>query len=465
MSLWLSNTSLMTPSVPQFLEEICQRLVDDADQSLTMVDLTHPRLDDNSAKVFAKALGENTTVTTLVLSCFCFVDDGAAAVGSVLGNSKYIQRLQLRELRNQREVVTLFRSLLQNTSVQELSLRHSQICRRGAEAISYFFQTHPNLEEVRFVDCQFIDDSLRQICQGLKSNRSLQRLYLVNTEAGVQGAEHIADLLEESSSLRELYLCENELGDEGVTIICRGVLASTSLRLIDLRSNGITAAAALSIQGVVARSQFLLSLGLGNNELGNNGAAAIARGLQGLNCVVQKLDLSENKIEKAGGRAIASILHLNKSLNDLNLSFNPIGDEGAGFIASALRRNLTLCRLVLRRCNMTNEGATLFARSLPLMGGLRELLLNKNNIDSVGSAALIKALRANVEIEYLQVEERMSQEIFHWIRLNKAGRRLFRHPNVPSQLWPPVFARISSDPDVLFHFLKEKPEVVGACTC
>jgi Ran GTPase-activating protein (RanGAP) involved in mRNA processing and transport len=467
MSLWLSTTRLVPPTVPTWLEELCQRLSEN-DENLTTVELTqNVRMDDMLAKVLAESMEDNVTVRSLVLSFFSIVDDGAYAIGSVLAKSKVLQKLQLRELRNSREVITIFRLLRENSSIEELSLRHSQICPMGAEAVGDFFKHHGNLQEVRFVDCQFTGNSLELLCNGLAETRSpLQRLYLVNTDIGSERVIHLAKLLQKkNSSLRELFLGENELGDEGVALLTAGVLESTSLRLLDLRSNGITSTGAMSLQGIITRSPFVLTLNLGNNILGNQGAAALARGLAQSSCVLQTLDLSDNAIEEAGASALASMLRYNVSLEDLNLSFNAIGDDGAHSLAAALKRNTTLRCLKLRRSALTNKGARNFAENLPRMRGLKELTLNKNSIDTAGLSALLDALRANVELEYLQVAEKVSEpvsrQIVHWIRLNKAGRRIFRHANVHQHLWPLLYGRVSGESELLFHFLREKPEALS----
>lgn len=465
MSMLLSTTSRSRPVAPQWLEDMCQRLVEN-DSSLKIVDLSHPRINDVFAKIFAEALDENSTVTALILSCYNIVDDGTYAVASVVGQNKSIKKLQLRDLRNPREVITFFQLLLQNTSIEELSLRHCQICPQGAQAIAKLLKFHPRLQEVRLVDSQLIGDSLGPICHGLKMNRSIKRLYLVNNEIRADQAGDLADLLRSSSCLRELYLCENELGDEGVKTLTDGVLGSTSLHTLDLRSNDITPNSALSLQGMIVSSQFLVKLNLGSNELGNSGAAALARGLQHPACVLQKLDLSGNGIDKAGTFALASMLRTNRNLVDLNLGFNDVGDEGATAVACVLVRSSTLRSLSLRRNGISNVGAAAFANKLPNMNGLKELILIKNSIDHAGAATLLQGLRFNVELEYLHVEEKVSEpislEMFHWIRMNKAGRRIFRQANsVPRPLWPCVYGRISNDADVLFHFLSEKPEVLA----
>lgn len=445
---------------------MCQRLVDN-DRSLKIVDLTHPRrINDIYARGFAKALEENNVVSALILSCFSIVDDGAYTIGSVLGSSKSVQKLQLRDLRNSRELITFFQSLMHNSSIEELSLRHSVICSKGAAVMADFLGCHKQLREFRLVDCELQENSLELICRGCKSNRTLQRMYLINTEIQSEQAIYLGDMLQEGSCLRELCLCENDLGDDGVAVLVKGLLKNTSLRHLDLRANGITAQGCLSLQGLLVSSQCLLGLGLADNEIGNLGAISLSRGLQGSSTLLESLDLCTNQIDGLGAKSLATMLRTNTRLQKINLSFNVLGDEGAKDIANALTKNSSLRLLSLRRNGITNKGATSFAHNLPKMNGLKELMLSKNKIDHLGTAALLEGLRHNVELEYLHVEdtfsEPLSKEIVYWIRLNKAGRRLFRHPNVPSTLWPVVYGRISRDFEALFHFLSEKPEVVSS---
>jgi Ran GTPase-activating protein (RanGAP) involved in mRNA processing and transport len=475
MSLYLSTTSLVGPTLPSILEETCQRLIDN-DPSLLTLELIHPRIDDVFARVVAEALDENHTVTSFVLSCFSIVDDGAYAIGSVLGSSKKIQKLQLRDLRDSREVITFFQSLQQNSSLEEISLRHSQINSKSASSISKFLSLHTKLKEVRLVDCQLLENSLELICEGLKNNKTVQRLYLVNTEIYSQHAVHLANMLQYGAvCLRELHLGENELGDDGVAVLTTGLLKNKSVRLLDLRSNGISAEGCLSLQGLIVSSQYLESLRLANNEIGNFGVSALARGLQGPDSVLQKLDLSATGIDHDGSSAIATMLlrtngsKHNPCLRELNLALNSVGDVGAAAISKALVRNSTLTWLCLRRNGITNIGALAFAKAIPKMSGLKELMLTRNRIDQEGAAALLQGLRGNVELEYLLVEDKVSdpisKEIFHWIRLNKAGRRLFRQPKIPITLWPHVYSRFSADVDVLYYFLKEKPEFFSNRSC
>jgi Ran GTPase-activating protein (RanGAP) involved in mRNA processing and transport len=204
-------------------------------------------------------------------------------------------------------------------------LHDSHICMRSIESVATLLKSHPSLQEVRLVDTQLVDGSFRHFCQGLENSKTVQRLHLVNVELQEEDAAEIAALIaQDDCCLDELVLSENELGDKGVaTLIQRGVLPNKSLRLLDLRSNGVTAEGALSLQGLLVSSRNIVSLQLGNNELDDHGASCLARGLQartGSN--IQDLDLTNNGLTAASCVAMGSMLRVNKSLTKLNLSFN-----------------------------------------------------------------------------------------------------------------------------------------------
>lgn len=469
MSVYLSSTSIMKPSIPPWLEEICQRIAEN-DRSMTIVELTHPRIDDVGARVLAKALEENNHVGLLTISFFNIVDEGAYLLGRVLGDpsftaSRTIKKLQFRELRVSRDFLTLIESLITNSGLEELSFRHSRVCLRGAAALEKLLKSHGQLQELRLVDTQLASGALHHVCSGVANSRTIKRLHLINTELNELDAEHLSRMLQnESCDLSELHLAENDLGDAGVAVLALGLKANSTLQLLDLRSNGITENGALSIQGVLVSSTSLLCLRLGNNAMGTRGAHAVARGLTYRNSSLRKIDLSANEIVGPGAGALAHMIRYNTNLIELNLSFNQIGDTGAQALANGLTRNQTLKWLSLKRNHITNEGAGAIACKLPKMQGLQHLILSKNTIGTEGASLLLEGLRSNVELEYLHLDDGRSSsvhtEIKHWIRLNKAGRRIFRHSNVPQTLWPVVYGRITSDSDVLFHFLTEKPEVI-----
>jgi Ran GTPase-activating protein (RanGAP) involved in mRNA processing and transport len=454
----------MRPEIPPWLEETCQRLSNN-DKTLKSVEITHQRIDDAGARALSRALEENTHVTCLILSCFSMVDDGAFVLGNVFGKSKTLKKLQLRDLRHSRELTYFLHALKENSSIEELSFRHCHFCVQSSNGLGSLLQNSIHIEELRLVDTQIVGRGLAAVCDGLRENRSVQRLYLVNNELGAFGAQALGSMLSTNQSLRELYICENQIGDEGTIAIAHGLEENVSLCKLDLRSNGIGLDGAFALRDLIMSTFFLTGLFLGTNELGNVGAAVICQGLR-LSLVLRQLDLSNNGLDSEGADPIAWMLRYNHSLTELNLSFNSVGDEGAVAISGVLEHNMTLKWLSLRRNCIGNDGAKAFARRLPTMRSLKELILVKNTIDHEGRSALLDGLRFNMELECLHVEDQnvsepIVREIIHWISLNRAGRRIFRHTNLPNTLWPRVLARINRDLDVLHHFLIEKPDMLA----
>ena len=137
MSLWLSHSSLMRPEIPDWLEELAQKVASD-DPNVISLELTHQRIDDAQARFLATALKDNTNVHTFILSCFSIHDDGALTLASVLGSSKYIKRIQLRDVRSSREMDIFFKALTKNKSMEEFSLRHSQISVQSAKVFQIY---------------------------------------------------------------------------------------------------------------------------------------------------------------------------------------------------------------------------------------------------------------------------------------------------------------------------------------
>ena len=304
---------------------------------------------------------------------------------------------------------------------------------------------------------------MKHLSVGLQRSNMLQRLYLLNMELDPPAAMHLGALLIHADCcLEELHLCENNLADEGVAMLASAVIKNKSLRLIDLRSNSITEQGALPLQGIITRVTQLHSFHLSDNALGNVGVAALCRGLRQGASALKRLQLSDNGIGSDGGKSVANMLHVNKTLEELDLSRNVVGDDGAAAIASALTRNTNLRSINLRRNDISDRGAQVFAKCFIQMKGLKELVINKNKISGTGGAALLQALQHNTEMFYLTVteEDHVDRKMVRWFRLNRAGRRIFKQHALPCSLWATVYARISDDNDSLYYFIQSSPEIM-----
>jgi hypothetical protein len=105
---------------------------------------------------------------------------------------------------------------------------------------------------------------------------------------------------------------------------------------------GIMALAAEEFNSILKRlsenDPELATLDLGFNDIGPDGAKAIAEALKNNNSLTT-LDLMNNHIDDAGAQAIAEALKNNNSLTTLYLAFNEIGAETFREITTIIERN------------------------------------------------------------------------------------------------------------------------------
>ena len=115
------------------------------------------------------------------------------------------------------------------------------------------------------------------------------------------------------------------------------VVGNTGLQL-DVR-NVDTADDAAEVARVVSRNDSIKQLSLSGNNIGVEGAKALAAGITASRSLAY-LDLDDNDIGDKGAKAIADAVAASRSLATLDLADNEIGDEGAEKLAHAVGRPL-----------------------------------------------------------------------------------------------------------------------------
>ena len=125
----------------------------------------------------------------------------------------------------------------------------------------------------------------------------------------------------------------------------------------------------------------LTELHISNNNIGFEGAIAIAKALE-TNTTLTTLFIDNNNIGVEGSKAIAEALKTNTTLTELHISNNNIGFEGAIAIAKALETNTTLTTLFIDNNNIGVEGAKAIEEALKTNkdSALTIIDFNYNNI-------------------------------------------------------------------------------------
>ena len=153
------------------------------------------------------------------------------------------------------------------------------------------------------------------------------------------------------------------------------------------------------LRNSVMRSQYLMSLSLMNNALGDNRGVTLINGIAGSKTLVS-LSIVMNELGKKSAAAVADTLRANRTLTYLDLSYNPLGVKGGQLLAEALlpptknrstksknsqglqNSNTTLAELVLVETRIGEKGGRMLADAMQKGCGLISLALEGNGIHS-----------------------------------------------------------------------------------
>ena len=173
-------------------------------------------------------------------------------------------------------------------------------------------------------------------------------LGLGNTGIGVPECEALCELLKSNHSLQTLFIFENNLSSESVARIITGLSHNSSLTYLNISNSHFSMANVDSL-------------------------ASILRDWS--KCTLTVLVLQDCHISGQGVSELAAALYKNSSLKHLNMRNNPIGVEGASSMSDTLQHNTSLEWLELCDDSVGEDGVYQLINSLKHNQTLRELWL------------------------------------------------------------------------------------------
>ncbi len=213
------------------------------------------------------------------------------------------------------------------------------------------------------------------------------------------------------TTLIRIIFSSRNLGDTGVATLMQALEGNTNLSALDLSSNRIETAGALSIASLLmyqGRSNCcdnIIMSAIANNDnttTNNNSCSGI-----------RTLILGDNNLHDDGVNSIAYALESNKILESLMLDDNCIGARGLTVLANSLRKNYNLERLHLKH------------NSFQSLAPLIACLFNKSSLeDVVDSNHSLKHIFLDCGYSY------ESSELEVLLRINRLGRLEARRTKV-----------------------------------
>ncbi len=202
------------------------------------------------------------------------------------------------------------------------------------------------------------------------------------------------------TSFSSLNLSHNSIGPKETAYLCQSLQGTShQILTLNLGHNNIGVEGALDVAKCLQTSQSLCELDLSNNNIQDTGTMAICASLNN-NGKLQTL--ASNSIGFEGCLAIASLLEKKviTSVSSLNLSHNSIGPEGTAYLCQSLQGiSHQLLTLNLGHNNIGVEGALDVAECLQANQSLCELDLSSNNIQDTGTGAICESLKDNGKLQ------------------------------------------------------------------
>ena len=151
-------------------------------------------------------------------------------------------------------------------------------------AIGTVLQSHPETERlhtVDFAECYMHDAGLAQLLPGLPRCKSIKSFNMQYNDLSSQHMSAVSGVLANNASTLEVVdLSRNRFGDDGLEKLFEGLKHCRNLQELWLRDIGLTSRSASTLSDVLSSLPSLEKISVSENDLGDNGRAQLAHGLQ-----------------------------------------------------------------------------------------------------------------------------------------------------------------------------------------
>jgi Ran GTPase-activating protein (RanGAP) involved in mRNA processing and transport len=370
----------------------------------------------------------------------------------------------------------VLRELERNTTVTSLAIRESLLSPENVQQLKAVLHQNTALQSL-VLECGLGSVGLAEIAPALYGSTSIKTLDLTrNGLDDIESANVLRELLRRNKTITSLCIDENAFGLNAAATrsIVEGVRSNTALQKLDLFQCGLDDRCfSLLANALAIRNTSILELVLNLNIITSVGVRALVDDNMEAVKTLTKLCLSRNPIRSEGARILADALERNvmPNLKQLDLWGCIIDDDGLVALVSALEQNTSLQILDLQYNSFGERGFMALAESLPNIKGLHQIELTTENASFQSTLPLLlEGFRKNTSLVKVTIDEcepgEWSQELKFLGQRNRFTPLLKASdpPDASPQLgiWSRALAKVATEPDVLFHVLRNKPKLVGS---
>ena len=291
-------------------------------------------------------------------------------------------------------------ALAKCTTLETLSTAECLIRSEGVQRLAMALQSCHALTSLDMSKNQMGSSGIDILASCLQQCPNLAHLKLGSNGLGEEGCTHIARhfQLPYYSALVSLDLSNNDVGDRGAVMVGLALDAIVSTRSglvqLNLAYNQLSSA----VSALMHTSSRYSVVRLSHNHVLPHFATEMCEGLE-KSVGLRELTLSACNIQGHLPQSLSVLRALGAcpNLEVLDLAANhELSDEGAEAVAAGLQGSRELKVLCLEYCGITDKGALALAAAMAGWVKLECLLLKKNGIGDASAAAMAALLRPHV---------------------------------------------------------------------
>ncbi|KAF3649888.1 RAN GTPase-activating protein 1 [Capsicum annuum] len=296
------------------------------------------------------------------------------------------------------DVMNIFSEALEDSNLKFLNLSDNALGEKGVRAFGKLLQSQTNLEELFLMNDGISQEAARAVSELVPSTEKLKVLHFHNNMTGDEGAVAIAEIVKRSPLLEDFRCSSTRVGSEGGIALCEALGMCSHLKKLDLRDNMFGPEAGLVLSKALSKHENLTEVYLSYLNLEDEGAIAIANALKDAAPSLGVLEMAGNDITAEAAPAIASCIAAKQLLSKLSFAENELKDEGAIQIAKGLQGHNHLIEVDMTCTGIRRAGARVLAQTVLLKDEFKSLNVNGNFISEEGVDELKEIFKKSPEM-------------------------------------------------------------------
>ncbi|GLJ14784.1 hypothetical protein SUGI_0239860 [Cryptomeria japonica] len=292
------------------------------------------------------------------------------------------------------EVMSIFSSVLEGCMLRSLNLSDNALGEKGIRAFGSLLKSQKTLEELFFMNTGISGEAARAICELLPSVERIKTLNFNNNMTGDDGAEALSELVNKCIALEDFQCSSTRIGTEGGIALAGALGKGSRLKKLNLTDNMFGKRGGVAVSRAISGHLGLTEVYLSYLNFEDKGAIAIAKSLKDGAPSLRVLEIAGNEITPKAAPALAECLALKNLLAKFVVSENELKDAGLLIICKALLEGHDhLKELDLSTNGITGIGAKVAAETVANKPDFILLNIDGNYISEEGIETIKYVLR------------------------------------------------------------------------